>query len=167
MVLTVFVSNNNRFYPLLQDSLEFINAHFTTLKSKQLIFFPKHDIVLRARRRRGISKDTNDLDIRYIPTNYPARLFELVVALDLRENRWLPEVPGAWRVWRLRDHDLDGQPGIETEFVELNGIATTSWREAGFGHTVFELENPVPGKTSGRCRVIAPDDFMKALADYD
>ena len=80
--------------------------------------------------------------------------------VDLRERTVLKRgVPGAKRVYRagLAPRRL---PGVMTCFVQLDGIATTSWRAVGLSHTVFQLCNP-HGAVTGACVVVTPEDFME------
>ena len=95
------------------------------------------------------------------------RCFALDAVLDVRENRVLRRgVPGAKRVFRRLDWHAETSPGVQTCFVQLDGLGSASWREAGFSHTIFQLCDPF-GKNESACVVVAPWDFMERMEYYE
>ena len=67
---------------------------------------------------------------------------------------------------RRLDWHAEDSNGVETCFVQLDGIATTSWRNAGLAHTILQLCDP-HGPLTGPCMVVEPLDFVDRLGFYE
>ena len=149
-----------------QSVLQCVAEMASDLKAGGLLFVPNADVVVRMRRVHSVPLSCPPACLTTRRTNR-SRCFSIDRMLDLRERRVLRRgVPCAKRVYRRLDWHPDDAPGAETCFVQLNGIATTSWRAIGMAHTVFQLCDPL-GPSTGACMVVTPEDFMQRMEFYE
>lgn len=139
---------------------------FPILTNGELLFLTEIDMVVRVRRVHRVPAHCR-YDCLVSKRSQRNRCFALDAVLDVRENRVLRRgVPGAKRVFRRLDWHAETSPGVQTCFVQLDGLGSASWREAGFSHTIFQLCDPF-GKNESACVVVAPWDFMERMEYYE
>jgi hypothetical protein len=146
--------------------LRYVTETCHVVASGELLFVPEVDLVVRVRRVASVPPSCAPGCVASRRSS-KSRVFALDVMVDLRERTVLKRgVPGAKRVYRRLDWHPDDSPGVMTCFVQLDGIATTSWRAVGLSHTVFQLCNP-HGPVTGACVVVTPEDFMERIEFYE
>tara|TARA_Y100000817_G_scaffold101773_1_gene79585 strand:- start:184 stop:687 length:504 start_codon:yes stop_codon:yes gene_type:complete len=141
--------------------LQYVVDTCHVVASGELLFVPEVDLVLRARRVASVPPSCVPECVATRRSS-KSRIFALDVMVDLRERTVLKRgVPGAKRVYRRLDWHPEDSPGVMTCFVQLDGIATTSWRAVGLSHTLFQLCNPY-GPPTGACVVVTAGGFYGA-----
>ena len=149
-----------------QRALRYVVETCSVLSNGEVVFVPELDLVVRLRRVHQVSPSC-PLGCIVSRRSHKNRKFRVELCVDLRENCVLRKgVPGAQRVYRRLDWHPEDSMGAHTCFVQLNGIATSSWRAYGLGHTVFQLLDPF-GPETGACMVVAPNDFMERIEFYE
>ena len=139
---------------------------FPILTNGELLFLTEIDMVVRVRRVHRVPAHCRS-DCLFSRRSQQNRCFALDAVLDVRENRVSRRgVPGAKRVFRRLDWHAETSPGVQTCFVQLDGLGSASWREAGFSHTIFQLCDPF-GKNDSACVVVTPWDFMERMEYYE
>lgn len=151
-----------------RSALRCIVDTFRDVRNGDTVFIPGADVIVRIRRVHNVPASCPGSFIATIPSlTGRTRRFGIELLVDLRERRVLPRgVPGVKRVYRRLDWHSEDSPGVETCFVKLEGIATTSWRNAGLAHTILQLCDP-HGPSTGACVVVEPLDFMDRLEFYE
>ena len=151
-----------------RSALRCIVDTFRDVRNGDTVFVPGADVIVRIRRVHNVPASCPGSSIATIPSSTGrTRRFGIELLVDLRERRVLPRgVPGVKRVYRRLDWHSEDSPGVETCFVKLEGVATTSWRNAGLAHTVLQLCDP-HGPLTGACVVVEPLDFMDRLEFYE
>ena len=151
-----------------RSALRCIVDTFRDVRNGDAVFVPGADVIVRIRRVHTVPASCPGHCISTMPcfTNRTRR-FGIELLVDLRERRVLPRgVPGVKRVYRRLDWHAEDSNGVETCFVQLEGIATTSWRAFGMTHTVLQLCDPL-GPLTGACMVVEPLDFIDRMSFYE
>ena len=151
-----------------RNALRCVVDTFREVRNGDTVFIPSADVIVRIRRVHAVPASCPGHCVATMPcfTNRTRR-FGIELLVDLRERRVLPRgVPGVKRVYRRLDWHSEDSPGAETCFVRLEGIATTSWRNAGLAHTILQLCDP-HGPSTGACMVVEPLDFVDRMAFYE
>ncbi len=151
-----------------RNALRCIVDTFRDVRNGDTVFVPGADVIVRVRRVHTVPASCPGQCVATMPTfTNRTRRFAIELLVDLRERRVLPRgVPGVKRVYRRLDWHSEDSLGVETCFVQLDGIATTSWRNAGLAHTILQLCDP-HGPLTGPCMVVEPLDFIDRLGFYE